>query len=317
MLIGNDFFSTRPLARYQIANFRVELAPLPGLHVENLILASAQFETIISSLDDISHLSLFLAKNHSLLPSVRFTLEGLYLEYLAKFERKKFLKLLGVSKICCVPLNALFVPTFDLERDLSNYQKLINDQFKCIKIKIGRLPTHQFIQEVELLIALDEISPPEVKWRIDGNQRLSASQLVTLQSSLSPQRMSYFESPLKKGEIPLSPFPIGHDEEVTEILARADKSEQDFAFDYFIIKPNLILGPLQLLALAQRPLANRIVLSSCFEGHWGLKILFWLAQSLNHGLAMGIDTIKYFNFNSGIPELSTHSEGGFLFPFKS
>ncbi|OFZ16112.1 MAG: hypothetical protein A2X86_13585 [Bdellovibrionales bacterium GWA2_49_15] len=270
-----------------------EAHPLPGLHPETIDFCQQELETFLHTVRHVpftlppTQLDFF--KLEKLSGPSRVAIEGLFLPRLLPYPHQV------ISQLLIVP---------DLQPPVANQFK----GYKYLKIKLGRL---DFKQELAWAQALHEALAPDVRWRLDGNQQLSADQLAQLAAMPFATRIDYIEEPLVDFYKILCaptqdvlPLPFALDESLP--LALASNLDlirlKRLGLKAFIIRPPSLggyTGAMKVMELADS--FNLFsVLSSCFEGPWGFERLLHLlsapVESLSRAEAHGLDTVCNLDF---------------------
>ena len=289
-----------------------EVAPLPGLHTEDIDLAYGQVSALCEMLRgkrfDISDTIMDLdervpeiqsALKHmgltELYPSVRFGLEAALWEAATRELPQELQR---------VPVSALLDP-----HGLSNIEirkianELVRDGYRCIKVKAGR--TDDPAIDAEYLKIIRDAVGADISIRIDSNQAWTLEQAVQYADAVKDCNIEYMEEPL------LNPGELSAWARYSEIPLAIDESLDQGFFDlsdpsciipksvkYAVLKPSLIGGMSHTLAMANMAASRGMtpVASSCFESPLGLMHLAKISSliGLNSQIAHGISTESWF-----------------------
>ena len=279
-----------------------EIAPLPGLHNEDIKEALRQLNRIKPELinskipEDIMMLKggfgRWLGK-YNLVPTVRFGIEMAVLDLCAKAEDKALYKLLSKSSHRIVPVNGLI--SGDPEQIRERALKLVGEGYETLKIKVGRLPLASDIMAVR---SVCEALGDGVKIRLDANRSWSLADALRFCKSVSKYNIDYIEEPVGKPE-ELTKFceDSGMPVALDESLCRAEpkKLKLPRGVKALILKP-CVLGGLERTAefvMYAKAYGLIPVISSAFYSGLTLCALAQFAAAYLHpNVAVGLDTYK-------------------------
>jgi o-succinylbenzoate synthase len=281
-----------------------EIAPLPGLHKENLddvIMYAKVIKHFFEGLEIPAQLERlengfesWIGKKAAF-PSVRFGLEMAILNLLAERSNQSSGKMLSRGSQESIEINGLVFGEKDEIFGVA--RNLVREGYGVIKMKVGRKSVDQEIQIVE---ELREIINGRAQLRLDANRRWSFADAIRFAKSVGPEYIEYIEEPVEDLR-QLDEFfnqtgmPIALDESLDE--QRLDQLEGFGGLKAVVIKPSLIGGFERSMRLIRHAKARGIfpVISSAFESGLGLSALANFAASLNPGnAAMGLDTYRWF-----------------------
>lgn len=295
-----------------------EIAPLPGLHGENLEEALTNLNENAACLlhsevpSQLEELGAGFEKwigRKTILPSVQFGLEMAILNLLADRTSRSLGRLL--SKDCqeTIAINGLVFGGQD--EIIDQTKRLIRDGYQTLKMKVGR---KSLDEEIRILEDLRDIINGKAHLRLDANRRWSYADAVSFAKSIDPDRIEYIEEPFPDVNR-LSDFfdhagmPFALDESLQE--HPLDQLQNMRGLKAFVIKPSVIGGFGRSMKLVRYAKARRIypVISSAFESGVGLSALANFAASMNPGnVAMGLDTSRWFA--GDLPKMGLKTSNG-------
>ena len=255
-----------------------EIAPLPGLHRENLTDAERELSTAATQLTSggaASPQQLAVAA-----PSVQFGLETAWQRLLAQVEHR-------------APPTGRVAISGLVDADPAVVEAALAagalQRYPALKVKIGRRPPDR--ERAVLQMLCDAI--PEVTLRLDGNRALDLDDAIARLRCLPPERIEYAEEPLRDpgalGRLHAATgVGIGLDEALAGTALPAGTADGVVAW---ILKPSL-LGAARVRELSRRAAGEGIdiVISACFESGLGLWALAELAaQSAERAAGLGTD----------------------------
>jgi o-succinylbenzoate synthase len=281
-----------------------EVAPLPGLHKENLAEALENFREVVPLLESreippgLERLDSGFENwigEKAVLPSVRFGLEMAILNLLADHRNLSLGRLLSQSCQQAVQINGLLFGEGD--EALEDAKRLVGDGYRMVKMKVGR---KSIDEEIGVVNRLQEIINEKARLRIDANRRWSFAEAVRFAKSVGLQNIEYIEEPCPDSKqlndfFDQTQMPIALDESLDEL--RLDELENVGGLKALVIKPSFIGGFERSMRLVRYGISIHIypVISSSFESGLGLCALANFAASLNLGnTAMGLDTYRWF-----------------------
>jgi o-succinylbenzoate synthase len=281
-----------------------EVAPLPGLHKENLAEALGNLLEVVPLLESreippglerlANGFENWIGKK-AVLPSVRFGLEMAILNLLADHCNLSLGRLLSQSCQQAMQINGLLFGEGD--QALEDAKRLVRDGYRTIKMKVGR---ESIDEEIRVVNRLREIINEKARLRIDANRRWSFAQALRFAKSVGLQNIEYIEEPCPDSRqlndfFDQTEMPIALDESLDELSL--DGLENIGGLKALVIKPSVIGGFERSMRLVRYGIAHQIypVISSAFESGLGLCALANFAASLNlENTAMGLDTYRWF-----------------------
>ena len=186
----------------------------------------------------------------------------------------------------------------------------LNDDFTCIKMKIGAI---DFDTEIELLKSIRKrYSKNEIELRVDANGAFAPSEALDKLERLSKLDLHSIEQPIKPGQTTEmyklcrnTPLPIALDEELIGIVDVTKKKEllQTIQPQYIILKPSLVggfAGSMQWIGLAD---TNGIGwwITSALESNIGLNAIAQWTATLGSKMPQGLGTGSLFANNIESP----------------
>ncbi|MDP4292323.1 MAG: o-succinylbenzoate synthase [Bacteroidota bacterium] len=189
------------------------------------------------------------------------------------------------------------------------HQKL-NNQFRCIKLKIGAI---DFKSELSLLKAIrNEFSPDDVEIRVDANGAFLPDEALEKLKWLSDYQLHSIEQPIRQGQplamnelCSLSPIPVALDEELINHQLPEAKKEllKNIRPQYIIIKPALVggfSGATEWIRAAS-DLNIGWWITSALESNIGLNAIAQWTYTLNNPLPQGLGTGQLYLNNIPSP----------------
>lgn len=280
-----------------------EIAPLPGLHRETPEEAFLQMQYVLDWLTGrtLSHefaecngaLEHLLASYH-LAPSVRTGVETALLNVLAVSTGATLPALLSPHYHETIPLNGLL--SGSMESIAHGARQLLDEGYRTLKIKVGRLPVEQ---EIALVRHVRETVGSSVALRLDANRSWTLQTATSFGEAVANCDIEYIEEPLAQPEhlrefVQRTGIPVALDE---SLAAGATVPELDPAYiRAIVLKPAVIGGierTMDYIRLAQQCGVDA-VLSSAFETGVCLSVYACLAAVANEReTACGLDTYKH------------------------
>lgn len=280
-----------------------EIAPLPGFHKETLSPALENLKngrSFLLNSEIPSHLEKLnngfekwiAVKN--IAPSVRFGLEMAILNLLANQNNQSLGALLSNTYKKTLELNGLV--SGNENEIIRQVEQLVLSGYQIIKIKVGRKTVEEEIQTVQ---KIKKILNPKARLRLDANRSWEFQDAVRFGKAIGSDNIEYVEEPISdinksNGFYEQTGIPIALDESLTEIPQDTFKNIN--GLKAFVIKPSLLGGFERSMEFIRFGLENNIysVISSTFESGLGLIALANFAAGINPGIAMGLDTYKWF-----------------------
>jgi o-succinylbenzoate synthase len=280
-----------------------EIAPLPGLDQTSLDQCrsdlSALRKPFVNSLFNTDHFSLTVRGLGMMVLPVAVTphtLFGLESALLSLYLQNTPASLPDLIKI---PVNGLFIPDINDDQSDTQIQTLKFSGIKTIKVKIGRLPADQ---EINQILRLADIIGKDLRLRLDGNQSLSSATYCRYFSALGHLNIEYAEEPLREDALITSqnvPWMIALDESLPQYLdgTHPDLAKLPSYIRTVILKPGLLDGLSGMASLIAEARQRNIqtVLSSAFNTSISLTTLclFSRLSGLSSDTACGFDTLRY------------------------
>jgi o-succinylbenzoate synthase len=285
-----------------------EIAPLPGLHLENLEEATRQLQDFLPSVmastlteQDVWNLS---TTGISLYPSVCMGVDLGLLQLWAKLQGLPLYRYLNTPGTCLIRLRALIDPIHDgdvvkvaLAYVLQGYQ--------AIKLKIGRMP---YKEEILMVEKVRQAVGAAIEICLDANRNLDLNHAIELGKALMPCKIAYIEEPIWDPEHLLefyraAQIPVALDETWLEkpLDALLKKKEAIFAL---VVKPGLVGGIKRFVQVFSWMQMEGIVpiVTSAFESGVGLSLwaqLLVLDNKCNE--AHGLGTFSWFKEDILLP----------------
>jgi O-succinylbenzoate synthase len=278
-----------------------EVAPLPGLHKEDLAFALQQIRQLarllpeLHPMENAAGLSNFFGKSvRTFCPSVRFGFETACLHLLSSKLGIPLCPLLFEKSIDRVLINGLVMGGSESIRQEAT--ELVRAGYRTIKAKVGRYDVRT---EIDRVRALREAVGDDVAIRLDANKKWTLNQAVEFGMGVADLRIEYIEEPTRsfndvKKFYAATSVPVALDESLSQF---------DFAdmvlppgVKAIVIKPGVIGGVFETINLALAAKRHSIVpLLSCafFSGLSHAVIAQLAAGLLDPSVAIGLDTIRW------------------------
>ncbi len=280
-----------------------EVAPLPGLHREDLaqVIAALQIMRrtvagrIIPPDPAGRHEALSRwADMQEIPPSLQFGMETAMLNLLAHAAGTPLAMLLCPTARSHISLNGL--ATGSGEALAAELRRLAQENYAAVKLKVGRCSLAEDIARVH---RARELLPPAVSLRLDANRAWSLPRALEFVEKITPHRIEYLEEPLQNpAELPrlveASGIPLALDETLAELPPEAPWPLPTPAA--VILKPGVLGGLERAQEVARRAArgGTKAVVSSAFESGVGLAALANLAAALNPvDVPAGLDTFRW------------------------
>ncbi len=297
-----------------------EISPLPLMHTESLSQAEIQLKNFLSK---SFHNNPYFIK--SLYPSVRFGFEMAWRTLFKKFdldqevyssgeliiEKGKVKNYISLEQI---PVNALITGSVD---DLKHQCEQIKlDEFKAVKIKVGKLKVYEDLKRLELA---KKIFGNQITIRVDANRGWKFKQAKEFAMGIRDFNIEYCEEPLRN-IIQLEKL-----HEHTGIKVALDETLwsnpnpiklPNSAISALILKPSILGGWMNTSLWVNHAEKYKIkaVISSGMESGLGLN---WIALTnlflLKKITPAGLDSAKFFKYDLADPPFSI-SKGNYVFP---
>ncbi len=281
-----------------------EIAPLSGLHSENLDLALQQLlqlrpqflnTTVPAGLAKLDGGFDRWLGEFKLLPSVRFGVELAILNLLSTANGIALHQFLfGGLHHPFVNVNGLLAESGNLVEPEA--KRMMREGYRAVKIKVGRQALEE---EIEIVRLTRKLVGENVTIRLDANRAWSFDDAVSFGKAVAPYRVEYMEEPLKDARN----LPEFH--KATGIAVALDESLvetplQDIQFfpglKAFVLKPDLLGGIENAAVLARAAFRQGVepVFSATFQSGLGIWALAQLAAGLSsQDTAHGFDTYRW------------------------
>lgn len=274
--------------------FVLEVSLIPGLSIDEVT-------TLEETLKNLTHNpERFLDSDFDNLPALNFAKDQLLLikSILNKSFDTDFLQ--GKKSLA---INGL-IWMGDLEFMKVQFKNKIEENFKCIKIKVGSL---DFPTELKFIESIRNSFGYGFELRLDANGAFGTKDVYQKLDKLSRYDIHSIEQPIAPHQIKeleklcsLTPIPIALDEEL--IGKNLEEIEQLLSLSkpqYVILKPSLLGGFFKcdkIIALATN-LKIGWWATSALESNIGLDdIALWVSK-YNPALPQGLGTGKLFKYN--------------------
>jgi len=269
-----------------------EIAPLPGSSEES-------FESIVPIIKELkesmigSELNSDFFQNLKNYPSAEFglsqALRSIFLLRNGLNPEWKFNSIISVNGI---------IGMMSKSEALNKVEKLVENGFKTIKIKVG----HEKIEDdIELVKSIAENFSSDIKYRLDANGKWDIDKTKFAVKHLENINVEYLEQPVKEFDelIKLSSnskIPIAADESIrTANDAKTMLAESNI--QYFVLKPSImgsITESIELINLIETE-NRRVIITSAFESSIGRSALVFLSSLVKNNLAHGLAASSYFS----------------------
>ncbi|MFV0305977.1 MAG: o-succinylbenzoate synthase [Moheibacter sp.] len=247
-------------------------------------------------------------------PSIQFALEQIlqtYNQYAEKKLEDEFNPILFSSDFTegkkGIPINGL-IWMGDINYMKEQIQKKLNQNFHCLKLKIG------VDWEMEKSILNDlrkEFAKQDLEIRVDANGGFNFNQAKVVLQELADLEIHSIEQPIKAGQIEKmaelctnTPTPIALDEELIGVFTQAEKEKliQKIKPQFIILKPSLVggwKGSQDWIDLVEKQHSGWWV-TSALESNIGLNAIAQWTFMLNNVMPQGLGTGSLFknNFHS-------------------
>lgn len=230
------------------------------------------------------------------LPSLRHGIEQAFLNLISKEKNITLNRILNRASKKEIKVNAV-VGILPLTETIDMVKRFVQQGFNTIKLKAGR---KSFKEDMEVVKAIRNNCSEELKIRIDVNGKWSLDEAAENMKSLEPLHLEYVEQPVKSiNELAQlsnqTSVPIAADESVRNLNDAAEIISGKAA-RYLILKPMMLGGIIHTLKVIKLAEENGIkcIISSSFESLIGRSFAAFAASLVNHNLAHGLDTGRYF-----------------------
>lgn len=279
-----------------------ECSPLWGLSID----PQNNYENILQELcDNISDFPSYLNGKLQNYPSINFGLE----QALKSLEHKGS-KILFPSEFtdgnAHIKINGL-VWMGDIDNMLQQIQQKIEQQFTCIKLKIGAL---NFKDELELIKQIRQsYNSSKLEIRVDANGAFKVDDALGKLEQLAQFNLHSIEQPIAAGQwkkmsdlCKKTPLPIALDEELIGC------NQQNEMLDliqpqYLILKPSLLGGFSKTEQWINCAHSKKIPwwITSALESNIGLNAIAQFAYLFKNELPQGLGTGALYKKNIGTP----------------
>jgi o-succinylbenzoate synthase len=291
-----------------------EVAPLPGLHKENVTTNLAQFVIIREALrqqklpDALAHLQGGFNQwfgHYNLCPTLRHGLEMATLNLLACRRQCTLAALLNPFYQHVLPVNGLLV---EPKRLAVQARRLLRQGYTTIKLKVGR---QSLAEDIAMVRLARQILGAAVKLRLDANRSWNFMSAVQFGNAVRDCNIEYIEEPLTDPQqwsdfYKTTAIPVALDESLSDW--NIETLEIPEGVGAFILKPAVLGGietTMQFIRLARRHCIQAVI-SSAFESGVGLAALANYAAALTGGhVPAGLDTYRWFRADLPVKRFTT------------
>lgn len=288
-----------------------EIAPLPGLHKEDIKMASEQVDVLCAALHGLRFLdvrevmslheripefenSLDCRGISKICPSVKFGFEAALWEATRgdMWPSKHDVRVSALLNPCGLQENTIIEMANDI----------VNRGYSCIKVKAGR--TDNPSTDAEYLKIIRAAVGDHISLRVDANQAWTLDKALQYAHAVEPLNVEYIEEPLLN---PLELFdwsahskvPVALDESLDQGLFDLTDSTCSIpkAVKYVVLKPSLLGGMAETVKLSKSAESRGMtpVTSSCFESPIGLMHLAKISSLMDVEIEHGISTESWFD----------------------
>lgn len=270
-----------------------EIAPLPGLHRENLDMAQEQLFEHISD----HSLTISCPLPGGLYPSVQTGIEMAIINMAAAASGNPpafFPESAGSERL---PINALLFGNADAV--VTKAETLSSRGYRTFKLKVNAGNAGTALESIH---ALHGRFGSSIELRLDANQSFTLEEAVAFARDIPEKSVSYIEEPLQDAA------GIGEFHARTAIRSALDEtlwkhpellgSIPNEALKALVLKPNRLGGIAATIGLVRhaRQHGLQAVLSSAFESGISLGMYAWLAASASlEPEPCGLDTFRYLH----------------------
>ncbi|MBU0473649.1 MAG: o-succinylbenzoate synthase [Bacteroidetes bacterium] len=274
-----------------------EVSPLPGFSKETFEEAEIALNKLYYSiLEKASKKETYDLSTElitiSYLPSLLFGFEQAIISLLV--QRGELDSLLTAEKRISI---AGLVDIKSKEETLKNVDNLLAEDFKTIKIKLGKNTVEK---DVALVKTITQRIDDSIKIRLDINGNWNYEQAEFAVNNLPMDKIEFIEQPVNNiNELVMlsdfSPIPIAVDESI-ENMSEAKNLIELSNIQVIVLKPSIlgsIIKAISLIKVAEK-MNKKIIISSAFESVVGRSALVLLASLVKGNHAHGLNTAKYF-----------------------
>ena len=286
-----------------------EAAPLPGLHHESINSIKNQLLEIKSQLlgshfKDWFAIIYDLHRKKKLSSCVQFAIESAILNMDEKYHPSGRKRILPEPEHNKIYVNAL--ATGDESTILRKIEKSISDNYRSIKIKVGRISAEA---EIKLIRTIRQLIGDHITLRLDANQAWELEAAVTYLNSVKNLEIEYIEEPLiNPGNLPdlfeRTGFRVALDESLNDMPPDSIKPVK--WINTLILKPSVIGSVRKTLRYINRAkeCGLKVVISDTFHSGIGLAFLIRLASVVSESIPMGFDTYSWLKDDILVDKLS-------------
>ncbi len=277
-----------------------EIAPLPGLHPEKYNDVLDQLNKICRELIDTNVIdtkkffdSIGQIPGYKYwYPSVRFGIESALIN-LAKILEADFPNIVRDDPFRNnISVNALVAGDRDIVLDTVS-QKL-SENFKCIKLKVGR---DTIEKDVDIVQVVAKLIKNKATFRLDANRAWDLPTAINFLTVVKNCTIEFIEEPLQNpAQLPdlfkKTNIPFALDESLTDQSLDITKSQS--WIKALVIKPSVIGSvsrTFQLIKFARKTGLSAVI-SDTFQSGIGLSFLAWIASFVEKDTPMGFDTYQ-------------------------
>ena len=269
-----------------------EIAPLPGSSLES-------YESIIPIIKELkermigSELNSDVFQNINNYPSVEFGLsQAFHSIFLLRNGLNPEWKLNSI-----ISVNGI-IGMMPKSEALNKVEKLVENGFKTIKIKVGR---EKIEDDIDLIKSFSENFSSDIKYRLDANGKWDIDKTKFAVKHLENINVEYLEQPVKKFDeliklSSISKIPIAADESI-----RSSSDVQTMLLEsniqYIVLKPSIMGGiteSIDLINLIETK-KHKVIISSAFESSIGRSALVFLSSLVKNNSAHGLAVSSYFS----------------------
>ena len=240
-------------------------------------------------------------------PSIQFGVEQAFLSFTSEDPFELFPSEFLTSQAPILINGLIWMGSKDYM--LEQIQRKLQEDFKCIKMKIGAI---DFDTEIKLLASIREkYSNEEMELRVDANGAFNSTDALAKLERLSEFDLHSIEQPIQPGNwfkmkelCTKTPLPIALDEELIGVIDIAEKRNllQTIQPQYIILKPSLVggfKGCEEWITLAEEHNIDWWI-TSALESNIGLNAIAQWTYTLGNKLPQGLGTGSLYinNFNS-------------------
>lgn len=196
------------------------------------------------------------------------------------------------------------------EQMFKRIQAKLEQNFKCVKLKIGGI---DFKQELELLRLIREhFTKEQIELRLDANGAFNQDNALSNLEALAKYDIHSIEQPVKAGQVKLmhdlcrnSPIDIALDEELIAHTKEQDRQQliEQIKPQYIILKPSLhggLIGSKQWVQVATQ-FKIKYWMTSALESNIGLYMIAQYAAFSQNPMPQGLGTGQLFTNNIEYP----------------